>query len=120
MLSTVEDASSQAEKLGQSYIALHDKGVRVNEMGIVKSRRKEAGMPHPQQRRMQRGFFQENTMYCETMFWEFSSKLFKARYACRAAFLMQESGDEHGLPSWEGGAEQNQTLILTLTSNTHA
>lgn len=44
MPSTVVDVSSEAEKLRQSYIALHDKGVRINEMGIEKSRRKEAGM----------------------------------------------------------------------------
>lgn len=30
---------------GQSYIALHDEGVRVNEIGIEKYRRKEARRP---------------------------------------------------------------------------
>lgn len=44
MPATVEDASSETEKLGHSYIALHDKGVRVNEMGIEESRGKETGM----------------------------------------------------------------------------
>lgn len=44
MPSTVENASSETEKLRHSYFALHDKGVRVNEMGIEKSRGEETGM----------------------------------------------------------------------------
>lgn len=44
MPSTVEDASSETEKLGHGYTALHEKGLRVNEMGIGKSRGKETGM----------------------------------------------------------------------------
>lgn len=44
MPATVEDAISETEKLGHSYIALHDKGVRVNEMRIEESRGKETGM----------------------------------------------------------------------------
>lgn len=62
MPSTVEDASSETEKLGHNYIALHDKGVRVNEMGIEKSRGKETGMTdtrpcvHGGQEREKRGY----------------------------------------------------------------